>query len=177
MKSRTIAAVLGLLFGAASHAETASPKDYIKQSYLGLQDQQSLNDRLWHMSEADHWNVDLKTGEIDFSFPDGHHVHAPFQIVGGYNAAMSQFLWGWDFPGVPQSLTRDARLAKEWGQERTLDRFTTRKVSCTENEAWEFTAVAARLSGATGAYRVPTEAQGPILFVTFGPIRIEGKPQ
>lgn len=175
MKNRLFAAIFGLMFGAAIHAATDSPWDYIKQSYQGLQDQQVVNDRLWHMSEADHWNIDLKAGEIDFTFPDGHHVRAPFQIVGGYNAAMGQFLWGWDFPGIPESLTRDARLAKEWGQERRLERWTTQKIPCTENEAWEFTAVAARLSGATGAYRVPTQAQGPILFVTFGTIRIEDK--
>ncbi len=175
MKNRITAAILGLLFGTAVHGETASPQDYIKQSYLGLQDQQAVNDRLWHMSEANQWNLDLKAGEIEFSFPDGHRVRAPFQIVGGYNAKMGQFLWGWDFPGIPESLTRDAKLVKAWGQERNLERWTTRKISCTEDEAWEFTAVAARLSGATGAYRVPTQAQGPILFVTFGNIRIDGK--
>jgi hypothetical protein len=175
MKRRIIAAALGLLVGTTVHAGTTSPQDYIKQSYLGLQDQQAANDSLWHMSDADHWNIDLKAGEIEFSFPDGHRVRAPIQIIGGYNAALGQFLWGWDFPGLPQSLTRDARLVKAWGQERNLERWTTRKISCTENEAWEFTAVAARLGGATGAYRVPTQAQGPVLFVTFGPIRIEGK--
>ena len=175
MKRRIIAAVLGLLLGGGAHADTVNPQDFIKQSYLGLQDQQAMNDRLWHMSEADHWNIDLKAAEIVFSYADGHRVHAPFQIIGGYNAAMGQFLWGWDFPGVPESLTRDAKLAKAWGQERHLERWTTRKISCTENEAWEFTAVAARLGGATGAYRVPTQAQGPILFVTFGAITIENK--
>lgn len=173
MKQRILAAILGVLFCAAVHAGTVSPQDYIKQSYLGLQDQQAINDRLWHMSEADHWNIDLKKGEIEFSFADGHRVRAPFQIIGGYNAASGQFLWGWDFPGVPESLTRDARLARAWGQESNLERWTTRKISCTENEAWEFTAVAARLSGATGTYRVPSPAQGPILFITFGTITID----
>ena len=176
MKNGIAAAWLGLLLAAAVHAETATPQDYIHQSYQGLQDQQAANDRLWHMSDADHWNIDPKAGEIEFHFPDGHRVRAPFQLIGGYNAEQGQFLWGWDFPGVPESLTHDARLAKAWGEERHLERWTTRKIPCTENEAWEFTGVAARLAGATGAYRVPTQAHGPVLFVTFGAIKFEAKP-
>lgn len=170
MKNRFFALLLSAVFAAPAAAEE-NAKDFIKQSFLGLQDQQALNDRLWNMSGAGSWNIDVGRGEIEFRYDDGRRVRAPIQIVGGYNPAAGKFLWGWDYPGIPEELKRDARLVKSWAENARVERWTTRMVECTEQEAWEFTAVAARLAKATGAYRVPTS--GPILFVTFGTITVE----
>ena len=43
-------------------------------------------------------------------------------------------------------------------------------VECTEEQAWEFTAVAARLGDANGAYRGP--AGTTLVFMTFGQVSL-----
>jgi hypothetical protein len=63
-----------------------------------------------------------------------------------------------------------AYLAKEFGQKHELTKFTERKVKCSEDEAWEFTAVAARLGKANGAYRGP--AGTALVYMTFGEIKL-----
>lgn len=114
--------------------------------------------------------VDLDAGVITFT-SDTKVVSAPVQVIGTYNTLDGTFLWGWDHPSVPEPLGADARLAREFGQRHNFPLFTTRKVECTEEEAWVFTAVALHLAGAQGSHRGPT---GPTLvFMTFGDMTIE----
>jgi hypothetical protein len=97
-------------------------------------------------------------------------ITAPVQVIGTYNRLDRTFLWGWDHPSVPESRGADARLARRFGELQNLPLFTTRKVDCTEEQAWSFTAVALYLSGAQGAYRGP--AGTTMVFMTFGDMTI-----
>jgi hypothetical protein len=115
------------------------------------------------------WSVDLDAGTIVFSSAT-KRVTAPVQVIGTYSLADGTFLWGWDHPSVPEARGADARLARDFGQRNDLPLFTTRKVTCTEEQAWRFTAVALYLSGAQGAYRGP--AGKALVFMTFGEMTI-----
>lgn len=115
------------------------------------------------------WSVDLNEGMIKFTSAT-KTVSAPVQVVGTYNTLDGTFLWGWDHPSVPTLLGADARLAHEFGQRQKLPMFMTRKVKCTEEQAWKFTAVALHLSGGQGAYRGP--AGTTMVFMTFGDMTI-----
>jgi hypothetical protein len=119
--------------------------------------------------EPSHWDVDLDAGVITFTSAT-KVVSAPLQVVGTYNTLDGTFLWGWDHPSVPEPLGADARLAREFGRRQHLSLFTTRKVECTEEEAWGFTAVALYLSGAEGTYRAPYGTT--LVFLTFGEVTI-----
>ncbi len=147
-----------------------APETFIQQSLAGLAAQQSANDGLWKMREARQWDIDQDTGRIVFTFADGMTASAPVQVVGTFNPEDSSFLWGWDHPSVDPALTRAASATREWARKHKLARWTHRTVVCTEAEAWEFTAVAARLDGASGAYRAPTN--GPYVFVVFGQVTL-----
>ncbi len=92
------------------------------------------------------------------------------QIVGTYNTDNGTFLWGWDHPSVAEPLRKHAALAKQFGEENGLAQYTERMVECTEEQAWEFTAVAARLGEANGAYRGP--AGTALVFMTFGEVKL-----
>lgn len=92
------------------------------------------------------------------------------QIVGAYNTDNGTFLWGWDHPSVAERLNKHAALAKQFGLDNGLAQCKERMVECTENEAWEFTAVAARLGEANGAYLGP--AGTALVFMTFGEIKL-----
>ena len=115
------------------------------------------------------WHADLQKGVIRFTSAT-KMVSAPVQVIGTYNTLDGTFLWGWDHPSVPEPLGADARLAHQFGALQKLPLFTTRKVECTEEQAWRFTAVALYLSGAQGAYRGPSGTT--MVFMTFGEMTI-----
>ena len=165
-----ISTSLGIFAAVVAHAQV-DPGTFIKQSLAGLQAQQSANDGTWKMREASKWDIDQDKGLIIFSFADGRTASAPVQIVGTFNPKDSTFMWGWDHSAVDPALRRAASSTLEWARKSNVVRWTSRKVVCTEAEAWEFTAVAARLDGASGAYRAPTG--GPIVFVVFGQVTLK----
>lgn len=115
------------------------------------------------------WSVDLEAGTIKFTSAT-KIVSAPVQVIGTYNTLDGTFLWAWDHPSIPEPRRADARLAHRFGQAQNLPLFTTRKVECSEEQAWSFTAVALYLSGAQGAYRGP--AGTAMVFMTFGEMSI-----
>lgn len=143
-----------------------SPDNFIKASMEGMRGQQSINTSTWHLDKAS-WDVDMNKGQIRFTLPDKIAV-APVQIVG--TLFNGEFMWGWEHPSVPEPLREHALAAKVWGKENGLSKYTELTVKATEDEAWEFTAVASRLGKATGVYR--GDMGGTLVFMTFGKVSI-----
>jgi hypothetical protein len=108
----------------------------------------------------------MNVGTLLFSFANGHVLMPPVQVVGTYNTKNGTFLWGWDHPSVPQPLRRAAQRVHDYGVEYGLERFTSRSIECTQDQAWEFAAAAAKLDSAAGAYR--GDASGTWVYMTFG---------
>ncbi len=146
-------------------------RQFIEASMEGLRLQTDGHAATWHLGDEKTWNANQDTGELRFTFSDGVTATTQFQSIGTYDTLDSTFLWGWDHPSVVEPLREHAKLAKAWGTKNGIQRFTTRKVKCSEQEAWEFTAVAARLANANGAYRGP--AGTTMVFMTFGTITLE----
>ena len=146
------------------------PQFFIQQSVEGLRTQTSAHAATWHLGEEANWAADQDTGRIRFNFADGTIAEAELQIVGTYNTLDGTFLWGWDHPSVAKPLQKHASLAKDFGEKHRLSKYMERKVKCSEEDAWEFTAVAARLGKANGAYRGP--AGTAFVYMTFGKITL-----
>ncbi len=144
--------------------------EFVQQSVEGLRSQTEAHSATWHLGEEEEWFVDQETGLVRFTFADGTVAEGPVQIVGTFNPEDSTFLWAWDHESVQAPLREHASLAREFGDEHQLPTFTNRKVVCSEEEAWQFTAVAARLAEATGAYRA--DAGGPCIYMTFGEVSL-----
>ena len=135
----------------------------------GLKAQTAAHIGSWHMDGAT-WDVDLDAGVITFVNKRGWKIRAPVQVIGTRSLADGTWLWGWDHPSIPADRAADARLVRAFGEKQRLAALTTRKIEASEDEAWDFTALAAYLSGANGAYRGPTgQAQ---VFMTFGQLTI-----
>lgn len=150
-------------------------RQFIEGSLKGLQMQTSAHIAAWHLDNIKTWDANQDTGELRFTFADGTTATTQFQIIGTYDTVGKTFLWGWDHPSVLEPLREHARLAKAWGIANSVPKFTTLEVSCSETEAWEFTAVAARLANANGAYRGP--AGTTMVFMTFGEVKVQrGRP-
>jgi hypothetical protein len=140
----------------------------VERSMEELRLKTAAHDSGWGLGAAD-WAVDQDTGLITFT---GKKMvaTAPVQIVGTYYTQDGTWLWGWDHPSVADELAEHARRVHDFGAEHSLDTLTTRKVACTEDEAWEFAALACHLCGAQGAYRGP--AGTALVFMTFGEVTL-----
>jgi hypothetical protein len=165
---------MGLLdrFLGGNKKNTGDPlafRQLIEKAMAHLQTLTAAHDGLWHIGQAS-WSADLDSGIITFDSPNGMHVEAPVQIVGTYNTEDGTWLWGWDHPSVAPPLDQHAQQMLEYGQKHGIAELTTRKLQCTAERCWEFTAVACLLSNAQGAYRGPA---GPTLvFMTFGDVKL-----
>lgn len=124
--------------------------------------------RQWGLGQESNWNVDLNEGWLRWSFADGRILQADVQVIGTYNTRDGSFLWGWDHPSVPAPLRQAAQGVRAWGEARAEQALTTRSVSATEQQAWEWTALAAQQYGASGAYRGRSDATW--VYMVYGPV-------
>ena len=112
------------------------------------------------------WLYDLDAGSLTFSHEGRTGVVAHIQVVGSTSSAASTWLWAWANDSLPPSITIDAIASKLFGEKHSIAELTTEMLAdeAIENLAWELTAVTARLTGAKGAYRAPTD-NGCLFFV------------
>ena len=157
------------LLGKKSDDDSSDFRRLVEQSMEELRLKTAAHDGAWKLGEAD-WSVDQDEGVIVFSRPDGIQAVCPVQIIGTYNTDDGTWLWGWDHPSVVPDLQEHARLVQAYGRKHGISRLTTQKLSCTEDEAWEFTALACKLCNAQGAYRGPAEPT--LVFMTFGDVKL-----
>jgi len=141
----------------------------IEQCLQELRSKTAAHNVLWNLGKAD-WKVSQSEGQIEFTHL-GITAQAPVQIVGTFSPEDSTWLWGWDHPSVVPGLQEDARRVRAFGEEHRLLELTTRKLICTEQDAWNYAALACKLSGAQGAYRGPTDTA--LVFMTFGDVRLK----
>ena len=127
----------------------------------------------WGLGSTDRWDLDQDDGRLIFTSKT-LVAAAPAQIIGTYSTESETWLWGWEHPSVVPPLQEHARRVREYGERHGIAELTTRKLACTEEDAWRFTALACHLCEAQGAYRGPA---GPArVFMTFGEVTLS-KPK
>lgn len=136
----------------------------LAQSIEDVRIKTAAHDSTWHLANAA-WAVDQNAGTIVFTAPDGIVATCRVQIIGTYNTADGTWLWGWDHPSVKAPLDIHAQKLKGYGEEHGITPLTTRKLKCTEGDAWQFAALACHLCEAQGAYRGPSGST--LVFMTF----------
>ncbi len=170
MRRYAILVFLSAILCAPLHSEDAneSPRQFIEMSTIALRILQHHNEVNWGMPDAESFSVDQETGRITFYFRDGTTVSAPVQIVGTYSPQTGSFMWATANPSMDERLTRASRAARDWAKAKGLANWSESSFASSEAESWEITAVAARLDGAMGAFRAPTD--GPVVFLVFGEV-------
>lgn len=119
------------------------------------------------------WDINQDTGQITFTRPDGQRTAADVQIIGTYNTFDGTWFWAWEHPSVDAALARHASAVRQLGQKHAIEPLTTRKLTCSEQDCWEFTALACKLNGAQGGYRASV---GPtLIFTTFGKLKMAAR--
>lgn len=168
--------LLSLLAGITSfsHAESLKPEQYIAQSYVGLQDVTAVHSKTWGLGSEANWGVDLNAGKISFIFEDGKKAIADVQVIGTFSPN-GTFMWGWDHPSVKGEPAKHAMLLKTFGEKHQIKELLTQPVKITEQQAWEYTAVAMRLGNNNGAYRA-NAGGGTWVYMTFGEVSLSKGP-
>lgn len=141
----------------------------IARARTELASRTALCDRLFGLGEAA-WSLDLESGRIRFEAAGKPRAIAPAQIIGTHDPVTGSWLWGWDHPSVPEPLRRAAARLRALGAQRGIAPFTDRQVPASDDEAWTWTALAALLDGAEGAYAAPTDRAR--IFLVFGPVTL-----
>jgi hypothetical protein len=142
----------------------------LDQSMEELQLKTQAHDAAWHIGEAD-WSLDQEAGILVFTLPDGTTATCPAQIIGTFNLRDETWLWGWDHPSVAEPLQEHAQKMRAFGQQHGFEPLTMKKLGCSEEQAWELTALACKLCEAQGAYR--GAADDTLVFMTFGEVRLQ----
>ncbi len=151
-----------------------APALVIARSKQDLALKTGVAERLYQINDANtRWEVDLNAGTIAFV---GSKITAtaPVQVIGTYNSADRSWLWGWDHPSVPPPAAFAANTKKAYGERHALKTYTTRKIVCSQPDAWQFAAVASYLTGAQGAYRGVSGTT--FVFMTFGTVTLKKAP-
>lgn len=157
--------VANLLGGLVNAPISPVGEAFLQQALDSLRTQTASNSEAWGLGTETQWNLDMNAGTLRFTFADGRVLTAPVQVVGTYNTANGTFLWGWDHPSVPEPLRRSAQRLHDYGRANGLEAFTTRSITCSEPDAWSYTAAAAQLEQAAGAYR--GDAGGTWVYMVF----------
>jgi len=78
---------------------------------------------------------------------------------------------GMNYPSIQEPLSKDVKAVYEFANEQNIECLQQRKVECSMEQAWEFTAIANRVCSRKGAYRGP--AGTTFVFMTFGDFDIK----
>lgn len=162
-----------LALAVATPALAQSPRDFIDGAVRDMRAKTDAHARQWRLGKESAWHVDQDKGELELKFTDGAVVRMPVQIIGTYNRADNVFQWAWGHASVVAGMRRHAENAKEWGMRNRQAKYASRVIPATQDEAFQFTAVAATLSAAKGVYRGQTGTAW--VYMTFGDVR-QSKP-
>ena len=159
------------LVGCSRPSDSDSP-EYRQLLDKAVAELKSKNDahQAWGLGKFDRWDLDQDAGTLVFSNDDGTTATTKAQIVGSFSTGDNSWLWAWDNPSVDDRLKADALAVKAYGEKHGIERLTTRKWTGTEEDAWAMAALAAKLTGAEGAYRGPSD--GTYVFITFREVQL-----
>lgn len=114
------------------------------------------------------FDYDLAARSLTFSHKGRPRVTAEIQLVGTTDA---EFLWGWANAGWwPASAIEDVLKVRAWGEAQGIQSLVAPRLSGDMTDiGWGMTALAAKITGAVGAYR---PVDGPrSLFLLYRSIR------
>jgi hypothetical protein len=145
------------------------PDWYAKWRHDALHELIEKNERLaktYGLSGHERYDYNIDNRELVFSNGGKPYVIAKIQIVGSTAISAGNWLWAWANSWWPVDATRAAQAVKQFGEEKNIEELTSDYLydDALENLGWEMTAVTARISGAIGAYRPPTQ-NGHLFFV------------
>jgi len=119
--------------------------EYLKILQVNFQKQYDLD---WY----ENWFYNQATGLLTFSTGEEQLNFSYFQ-VGSFSNKSTTWKWAWDNDHTLDSVKQTTQLIKEFGQQSNFPKLVEGCFVSNEIEAWEFTAIAAKIGNGIGAYR------------------------
>jgi len=112
----------------------------------------------------DKWFYNQSTGLLTFSTGD-LELNFKYCSVGTFSVKSNTWKWSWDNDSTHENVKANAKLIKEFGLQSNFPKLTNGYFQSDEFEAWEFTAIAAKLLNGIGVYRPVSDRQLQIFLV------------
>lgn len=145
---------LNRIFGrSTSSAPAESSASFITTAFEEMVAQHRQHASSWKHGKEKGWTADLRAGVIMFKFDKDQTGTAHFQTIGSYDEVAGTFTWAWANDSVPAALCKHAKLAKKWGLTQQHPSFTSKTVTCTMQDAWNFAAATRKIANAKTVYR------------------------
>ena len=110
------------------------------------------------------WFYNQTTGLLTFS-TDDKELNFRYFSVGSYSEKSNTWKWSWDNETTLDNVKDPAKLVKAFGERSNFPKLTDGYFQSNEIEAWEFTAIAAKLLHGIGVYRPVNDEQLKIFLV------------
>lgn len=124
----------------------------------------------WGLGTAERWDLDQDSGLLRWTFPD-RVAEAPVQILGSYSPHSASWMWAWANESLPSGLCAANEAVRTWGEQQGSAALTTPVLEdVSDEQVADLTAIAFRVTQATGFYRAP--AGRSLLHCTFGRVVI-----
>ena len=137
--------------------------EFAKNCVVDLVDTQSELESIYAIHDYENWFYNQATGLLTFSTGDDE-LNFKYVKVGSFSKKSNTWKWSWDNEHTLPNVKDEAIQVKEFGEKNGYKKLTEGYFASSEEEAWEFTAIAARLIKGIGAYR-PTSEQLLIFMV------------
>jgi hypothetical protein len=126
-----------------------------------------LQDKFQHdfdLTWYENWFYDQTTGLLTFSTAD-KQLNFKFVNVGSYSEKSNTWKWSWDNDTTLGKVKEATRLIKDFGERLNFPKLLEGFFPSDEIEAWEFSAIAAKLLHGIGVYRPVNDAGLKIFLV------------
>lgn len=130
-------------------------QDYVRQANWFMRGQMDENRKAFKLDSFQRFDWDPWRGELVFSAGGVPKVVAKIQITGSLSTRTNGWTWAWANSGLLESVRKAVLLTKQLGEDRSLIRLIQPRWGAKESDAWEMTAVTAKLNDAKGAFRCP----------------------
>lgn len=128
---------------------------FVEEAYDYLRAGVAHAQEKWGVGEFDNFGVDFETNEFWWSKAGVRKVLAKPIVVGSFAVEAGTWLWSWDNPSLATLDMQEIERVKAFGEEHGIERLVEPRWSAEEADAWEVTAMAARLLESECAYRCP----------------------
>jgi hypothetical protein len=129
--------------------------DYEKFSETCVGELKVLQDKFqteYDIDWYDNWFYNQSTGLLTFSTGEAEINFKYFQ-VGSFSKTSNTWRWSWDNDHTLDNVKKTTKLIKKFGERSNFSKLINGCFASDEFEAWEFTAIAAKLTNGIGVYR------------------------
>ncbi|HEV3165149.1 MAG TPA: hypothetical protein VGZ22_14075 [Isosphaeraceae bacterium] len=143
----------------------------IAESEAYLSQNLMIHQQTWQFGSETGFKFDPQTGLLTFTFDGGRQVRCPAKAVGSLDTQAGAWAWAWANPSICEDLRRDVEVVKAHGESHGFAWLTRPSWPATTEQAWQMTAVAAKLCEHPGAFAMTS---GPLqMFLIFREVYLD----